>query len=203
MYTHILYEPNTVRGEVLCDGRIEAGGTAFICVKRVFIIVCAIFSHFIYDHQFPPVFSLEPRLRNQWMVVGFVRVRWCCCYFNRNRVDGTSPRTINIFAINFLILSVWSANSVFYDILRLSIPRDIIAHSYPIALCVYAFKWTGMSCCCTNFGSVLTLFICIFSFRLVFLCVFLHISLNLFGCVCAWNFRIFWGDIWVQWNQTT
>lgn len=186
MYTHILYEPNTVRSGVLCDGRIEGEGTAFICVKRVFIIVCAIFSHFIYDHKFPPVFSLEPRLRSQWMVVRFVRVRWCCSYFNRNRVDGTSPRTINIFAINFLILSVWSANSVFYDILRLSIPRDIIAHSYPIALCVYAFKWTGMSCCCTNFGSVLTLFICIFSFRLVFyafFCTFLLTYLDVCECV--------------------
>lgn len=202
MYTHILYEPNTVRGEVLCDGRIEGEGTAFICVKRVFIIVCAIFSHFIYDHKFPPVFSLEPRLRNQWMVVGFVRVRWCCCYFNRNRVDGTSPRTINIFAINFLILSVWSANSVFYDILRLSIPRDIIAHSYPIALCVYAFKWTGMSCCCTNFGSdfIYMYFFVPFSFFMRF---FAHFSQLIWMCVCAWNFRIFWGDIRVQWNQTT
>lgn len=146
----------------------------------------AMFSHFIYDQNFL-WFELPRRLN----CAGFWG--WWCyddsfLCIERNRVDGVSPRTINIFAINFLILSVWSANSVFYDILRLSIStrHPLLLPAAPIfgehfaghtvcrrvCVSVLLYKWAKMSRCCTNFGNVLTLFI-YFAFR--FLCVFLHI----------------------------
>ena len=54
----------------------------------------------------------------EWIVlldfgVGAVCTLASVISLNRNRVDGVSPRTINIFAINFLILSVWSFSRTF------------------------------------------------------------------------------------------
>lgn len=130
-----------------------------------------------------------------------------------------SPRTINIFAINFLILSVWSANSVFYDILRLSIYRNSI-HCLPAAP-IFGEHFTVYYTVCRVCVSVLSVnerkchavvqisvmfWLYLFIFRSVFY-VFscthffslfqsrLYHSFFLFFlscvCVCLWNFRSF------------
>lgn len=91
--------------------------------------------------------------------------------------DSTSPRTINIFAINFLILSIWSANSVFYDIFaRLLDSRH--------CLCILS-KW---ECHAVVQISVVfwlyLLYSCRFFMR--FFCTFFFVTV-----VCVSNFRRF------------
>lgn len=174
----------------------------------------AMFSHFIYDQNFL-WFELARRLN----CAGFWG--WWCyddsfLCIERNRVDGVSPRTINIFAINFLILSVWSANSVFYDILRLSISTQhpLLLPAAPIfgeqfaghTVCVVVFAYLCFSInerkCHAVVQISVMFWLYLFILRSVFYVFFAHIFfLSLFqSClyhflcavfVCLWNFRSF------------
>lgn len=123
--------------------QLKPNRNIYLC-KR-FIYYRAIFSAFYLWSKFPSVgFFLSFLV----FLLDFGPVMF---QMNRNRVDCASQRTINIFAINFLILSVWSPNGVFYDILRLR-NRDIVAQRHIISsicasvcvcLCVSVSKWTG------------------------------------------------------------